>query len=104
MKKAMLVDAIGMLDQAILADFYEMDAALDHVPVVKKKVKTIKLLIIAGCIALAISVLLVSLPFALVVNRERIEKTIQENSQTISQEIINNNIMNFNIRYSKTNK
>ena len=36
MKKALLVDAIGMLDQAILADFYEMDAALDHVPVVKK--------------------------------------------------------------------
>ena len=32
------------------------------------------------------------------------EKIIQENSQTISQEIINNNIMNFNIRYSKTNK
>lgn len=32
------------------------------------------------------------------------EKIIQENNQALSQEIINNNIMNFNIRYSKTNK
>ena len=78
MKKSMLVDAVGMLDQEILADFYEMDAALDHVPVVKKKVKTKRVMIVAACIALAVAILLVSLPLALVLNRGSIEQAIKE--------------------------
>ncbi|MBQ7379213.1 MAG: leucine-rich repeat domain-containing protein [Clostridia bacterium] len=78
MKKAMLAESIGMIDISIIEDFIKTDAAYDVHNIKRKKKKWISALISAACIALVISIMLVSLPMYVLIMPEEVTKAAQE--------------------------
>ena len=85
MKKALFIDAVGMLDTDLLEEYVRKDQSLRSMPVRKTKWKRYLTALLAATLAmlLCVALLVTSLPLIYVFNAEKINAAVSERMESV---------------------